>query len=243
MVSTIALVAALGSGAYAAVSGIPDAQGVFHGCVNNSTGVLRVVKSAQSCTHRRVIRRGGKRIVIPGELAIAWNQQGPRGLQGGQGAQGSQGQQGSQGAQGAQGAQGGQGPQGIQGQQGTEGTQGPGATTFATTLAQGSSLQTLVNMNNGLTLTGSCTTAPEVELTISPGSDVAQGSGTASFNGGAPVAFDFDSTGDKSIAGSASVDVDVIARDGTTGSSFVRIDAHGTFGNPCQFYGTITPSS
>lgn len=97
VVAVIALVVALGSGAYAAVSGIPDAQGVFHGCVNSRTGILRVVKSAQSCTHRRVVRHGGTRMVIPGELAISWNQQGPHGQQGTQGIQGIQGSPGSQG--------------------------------------------------------------------------------------------------------------------------------------------------
>jgi hypothetical protein len=221
VVSVIALVAALGSGAYAAVSGIPDALGVFHGCVNNRTGVVRVVKSAKSCAHRRVLRRGGKRIVIPGELAIAWSQQGPRGLQGIRGTQGPQGNR------------------------GTQGNEGPGATSFATTIAEGPSLQpaTLVNLNNGLTLSGSCTTLPAVQLHIEPGADVAQGSGTASLNGNPPTQFDFDSIGAKTVGATSSVDFDVIARDATTGSGFVRIDAHGTFGNPCRFWGMITPSS
>ena len=43
VVATIALIAALGGGAYAATSGIPDARGIFHGCVSRSTGALRVV--------------------------------------------------------------------------------------------------------------------------------------------------------------------------------------------------------
>ena len=100
VVSVIALVAALGGGAYATIRGIPDAKGVFHGCVNNKTGVLRVVKSANSCSHRRVIRRAGERIVIPGELAIAWNDTGPQGPPGLQGRPGTNGTNGTNGADG-----------------------------------------------------------------------------------------------------------------------------------------------
>jgi hypothetical protein len=100
VVSVIGLVVALGGGAYATIRGIPDAKGVFHGCVNNQTRVLRVVKSAKSCRHRRVIIRAGKRIVIPGELAIAWNQTGPKGSPGLQGRPGTNGTNGSPGQNG-----------------------------------------------------------------------------------------------------------------------------------------------
>jgi hypothetical protein len=101
--SVTALVLAMSGGAYA-LSGIPDHSGVFHGCVNATTGVLRMVKSARSCRHRRVIRHGGKRIVIPGELAIAWDQTGPRGPQGAPGLQGSPGTNGTNGTNGINGA-------------------------------------------------------------------------------------------------------------------------------------------
>jgi len=37
-------------------------------------------------------------------------------------------------------------------------------------------------------------------------------------------------------------DMNVIARDSTAGGTFARIDAHGTFGSPCTFWGMITPS-
>jgi len=79
VVSTAALFAALGGGAYAAAGGIPDAGGVFHGCVNKGSGGLRVVKSARSC--RSVKKRKGK-IVFPGEIAIAWNKHGTPGTPG-----------------------------------------------------------------------------------------------------------------------------------------------------------------
>jgi hypothetical protein len=97
VIALVALVAALSSGAYAAISGIPDAQGVFHGCVNAKTGAMRVVKGARSCHRARAIRRGGRRVVIPGELAIAWNQMGPRGPQGAQGSPGTNGANGTNG--------------------------------------------------------------------------------------------------------------------------------------------------
>lgn len=86
VMATGAMFVALGGGAYA-LSGIPDGGGVFHGCVSNSTGALRVVNSASSC--HKAVRHGRHR--NPGEFAVSWNQQGPRGPQGTQGIQGPQG--------------------------------------------------------------------------------------------------------------------------------------------------------
>jgi hypothetical protein len=80
VIAYLALFVALGGGAYA-LSGIPDVGGVFHGCVSNKTGVLRVVKSASKCHPPR--GRGKRR--DPGEFAVSWNQQGPRGLSGANG--------------------------------------------------------------------------------------------------------------------------------------------------------------
>jgi hypothetical protein len=107
VVATGALFLALGGGAYA-LTGVPDHSGVFHGCVSRRTGGLRVVTSARSCHATR--RRHG-RVVDPGESAIAWNQQGPRGLQG-QGIRGPQGLQGLQGNMGLKGDKGDTGPAG-----------------------------------------------------------------------------------------------------------------------------------
>ena len=42
VIAVIALVVALGGGAYA-LSGVPDRNGVYHGCVDDKTGALRVV--------------------------------------------------------------------------------------------------------------------------------------------------------------------------------------------------------
>lgn len=90
VVATGALFLALGGGAYA-LSGIPDRSGVYHGCTDPKTGALRVVKRASSCRKTRTLRRHGRRVRVLGESAIAWSQQGPRGLQGVQGVQGATG--------------------------------------------------------------------------------------------------------------------------------------------------------
>jgi hypothetical protein len=87
--ATVAVFLALGGGAYA-LSGIPDRGGIYHGCVATS-GALRVVAKASSCRKTRTVKRGTRRVRIPGESAITWNQQGRPGLQGGPGVQGVQG--------------------------------------------------------------------------------------------------------------------------------------------------------
>ena len=102
VVATGALFVALGGGAYA-LSGVPDRSGVYHGCVHDQTRVLRVVGSSSSCRKAKTVRRGSRRIRIPGESAIAWNQLGRPGLQGLQGAQGVQGVSGQTGDTGATG--------------------------------------------------------------------------------------------------------------------------------------------
>ena len=86
VMSTVAVFFAL-SGTAFALSGVPGRGGVFHGCVNNKTRILRVVKSANSC--HKATGRGRNR--KPGEFAISWNQQGRPGAQGIQGSQGPSG--------------------------------------------------------------------------------------------------------------------------------------------------------
>jgi hypothetical protein len=99
VMATVAVFLALGGSAYA-LSGVPDAGGVFHGCVNQKTGGLRVVASARSC---RAVKKRHGRVVDPGEFAIAWNAQGQSGAAGQQGQQGQQGKQGLQGLTGPSG--------------------------------------------------------------------------------------------------------------------------------------------
>ena len=97
VMATVAVFLALGGGAYA-LSGVPDRNGVFHGCVNSRTGSLRIVKAASACHKARTITRGGRRVRIPGEQAIAWNQQGRPGVNGVNGVNGTNGTNGTNGA-------------------------------------------------------------------------------------------------------------------------------------------------
>ena len=105
--ATVALFAALCSGAYAALK--PGGH-VFHGCVDRGTGVLRVVSSARACLGPHQVTRGSQRVRVPGEYAITWNQAGPPGAQGTQGSSGAGGPTGPSGPQGVQGQTGPPGP-------------------------------------------------------------------------------------------------------------------------------------
>jgi hypothetical protein len=91
VVGYVALFIALGSGAYAAVGSIPAGSGIFQGCVNKKTGVLRVVSSPTACHARS---RGRSKAT---EVAIAWNQHGVPGAPGAKGDTGPQGNPGTNG--------------------------------------------------------------------------------------------------------------------------------------------------
>ncbi|HTA11846.1 MAG TPA: hypothetical protein VK765_00395 [Solirubrobacteraceae bacterium] len=86
--STIALVAALGGGAWAA---IPGPEGIIHGCYNRHSGTVRVIDTA---TRQRCRRR---------ESELDWDETGPPGPRGGGGKTGPQGKQGKQGVPGKNG--------------------------------------------------------------------------------------------------------------------------------------------
>jgi hypothetical protein len=73
----------------------------YYGCVNNTTGAIRIVSKATICKST--------------EHKINWNEVGPRGPQGPQGNQGNQGPRGFPGPRGPQGVEGPQGPQGPPG--------------------------------------------------------------------------------------------------------------------------------
>ena len=87
LMATVAVFLALGGGAYA-LTGVPDARGVFHGCVNRKTGGLRLVARAGSC---RAVKKRHGRVIDPGEFAVAWNAQGQPGSAGQQGGSGTRG--------------------------------------------------------------------------------------------------------------------------------------------------------
>ena len=96
--------AAAGTVVYA---GIPDAADIYHGCVLNGVGTVRLVDPSLSGTSLLSHCISGK------ETSITWNQQGPQGPKGETGATGPQGSQGDAGAAGPQGLQGPQGPPGT----------------------------------------------------------------------------------------------------------------------------------
>ena len=81
--------------------------GVIYACVNNSSGTIHVVSSADTCSTN--------------EVALAWNQQGPKGDAGPQGLKGDTGPQGPKGEAGPQGLKGDTGPQGPTGPTGNGG--------------------------------------------------------------------------------------------------------------------------
>ena len=206
LVATGAIFLAIAGVAYAAVSGIPDKAGVFHGCVSKRNGALRVVRSSKACKPGTTGH--------PGEFAIAWNQQGRPG------------------------------PRGAQGKQGIP---GPGAQTFDTTLAQGTVEGTLATAGNGLTVSGTCTTGPDrvavqIRSTANSSSNNVQLSGTS--NAGSTLrAIDSNGPGTKYVESPITADFDVVGRDSTIGGKFARMDVHGLFGAPCEFWGMIIPAS
>ncbi len=88
--STLALVFAMGGGAYAALS--PVHNGVIHTCFRKSNGALRVVRAGARCGRR--------------ERALAFDQRGPVGPRGATGARGATGRTGATGKTGRTGATG-----------------------------------------------------------------------------------------------------------------------------------------
>jgi hypothetical protein len=222
VMATGAVFVALGGGAYA-LGGIPDGGGVFHGCVSNSTGVLRVVKSAGSC--HKAARHGRHR--NPGEFAVSWNQQGPRGLQG------------------VQGAQGGQGTQGIQGPPGTQGPQGPGAISINMGNVAADGARHVLATINGVDAFYSChgdQTPLEVGVRAHQVGDTVFASGDLAQNG---TLTSVQASGQTPIlsGSSSTANFDVIAWSGSVGK-LARFDL-GEFngGAACNVWGVVIPGS
>ena len=91
VLAVLALFVALGGTSYAVTSsGIPDAKGIFHGCVDRGSGALRLVGAGRKC---QAANQRGKHSRV-GELAIAWSQSGPAGMPGVAGSPGPPGQPG-----------------------------------------------------------------------------------------------------------------------------------------------------
>jgi hypothetical protein len=109
VVALVALMVALGGGAFAATS-LTGSSGQIHGCVSKA-GVLTIVKPGKHCAKD--------------QTAISWNQKGPRGRQGAIGGQGSKGDQGVPGGTGVAGPTGPPGADGATGPRGPTGSRGP----------------------------------------------------------------------------------------------------------------------
>ncbi len=123
--SVVALVFAMGGGAYAFTS-VARSSAVIHGCYQKKTGIVRVIAAHKKCR--------------TSEKAITWNQNGARGMPGVEGRQGPKGDAGLTGPKGETGRMGPKGDTGPAGPKGDTGPAGPsgvvGADTreFASTL-------------------------------------------------------------------------------------------------------------
>jgi hypothetical protein len=89
VVAMVALFAALGGTSYAVISSstVPDSLGVFHACVNRSSGGTRIVTKPSAC--QKAVAHGKHKTL--GELAVAWSQTGPAGKSGSNGTNGTNG--------------------------------------------------------------------------------------------------------------------------------------------------------
>jgi hypothetical protein len=112
-----ALAATVTVGITPAFAAQASAQAI-HGCYNNKSGRLRVVKAGQSCKED--------------ETAIHWSRTGPAGAAGSAGAEGPEGRRGATGSAGAQGAAGVPGVAGATGPTGATGAAGARGATGAT---------------------------------------------------------------------------------------------------------------
>jgi hypothetical protein len=220
VMSTLAVFIALGGGAYAATT-IPGPGGVIHGCYKDRGGNLRLVAADRKCARH--------------EASIAFSEQGPRGPMGPRGAAGKT-VRGNPGATGSPGAIGETGPNG-----GT-GPAGPGASSFTTTVSEGSGPATLATPEPGLTVTGECLSGNEVALRIATtGSGALTVTGTQTKNHALGTVED---AGVKAVEVQTPIEAafDVIAND-HPGGKFTRIDVDGLFASTCHFVGMVIPST
>jgi hypothetical protein len=221
VMSTIAVFAALGGGAYAAVSSIPGPDGVIHGCYKKRGGGLRLVPAGRRCSRR--------------ETPIAFNQTGPAGPRGPRGGKSIGGPRGAQGIQGVPGAK------GETGTRGEPGPAGPGASSFATTVAQAPGSTLLASPGNGVTVSGEC--VPESKEGVirieTRGSEGLTVTGTRTQEH-ALETVDFRGPSSVEARGQLEAAFDVIADERAIGR-FARISADVVVGESCHFVGMIIP--
>jgi hypothetical protein len=134
----------------------------------------------------------------------------------------------------------------LKGAKGDQGPPGPGATSFATTLTQGTNFTDIVTASNGLTVQGSCLTGPSsvgLKIKTTGATNTLDLSGTVNNGAFTTSPEDVDNiAGAAQSADPSTIDFDVIARDRNVGP-FARLDIHGHFGSPCTYWGMITPSA
>jgi hypothetical protein len=156
------------------------------------------------------------------------------------GPRGPSGPAGATGPTGATGPKGEAGPTGPTGAKGDTGAAGPGAITFTTQFRQDAEVPPLATLSNGIKVSGFCAGSGVVDVAIEAHGAQLQASGTASVDG-ALSSIDTDNTQQRvEISGSKTVDLEVLARDNSTGGQFEHVDVHGEFGSPnCTFWGMI----
>ncbi len=134
----------------------------------------------------------------------------------------------------------------LKGPKGDQGPPGPGATSFTTTLPQGTALTQVATASNGITVEGSCLTGPSavvLKIKTTAGTNTLDLSGTVNNGPFTTSPEDVDNIAGAAQSSDASaIDFDVIARDRNVGP-FARLDIHGHFGSPCTYWGMITPSA
>jgi hypothetical protein len=217
VMSTVAVFIALGGGAYAAVSSIPGADGVIHGCYRKKGGTLRLVPTGRRCSRS--------------EKAIAFNQKGPPGPRGSRGASGRSGPTGATGAKGEAGARGEPGPA------------GPGATSLTTTVAEVPGKTILASPENGLEVSAECLPeSKEVVVKIETAS--AEGVDVTGTRTQEHLLETVQFAGPISVEARGKIEAafDVIAAVHAAGK-FARITVDGVLGGAnCHFVGMIIPS-
>jgi len=123
----------------AATGSYADSGGVYHGCVNSGSGLVRVLAAGESCRSNEVAidwsahgEQGAQGPKGDPGPAGPTGPAGPQGAKGDTGATGPQGETGATGPQGQKGDTGATGPQGAKGDTGPAGPQGPKGDTGAT---------------------------------------------------------------------------------------------------------------
>jgi hypothetical protein len=111
-----------------AIAAIPDSSGIFRGCVNIASGVVRLLPNSlpvpyNNCITSSVIAANDLPPIMT-EVAVTWNQQGPKGDTGLTGTPGLKGDTGVPGPQGPKGDTGLTGTPGLKGDTGLTGTPG-----------------------------------------------------------------------------------------------------------------------